>query len=93
MKFILVVFSDISKQLLDGLPLEFGTHVHVLLGMNCNNFGDPLTFPSGPTDRDRRLLDDLTCTSLDCGRKPEHPGETHAGSGRIFLQPQKVDSV
>ncbi|XP_059506335.1 uncharacterized protein LOC125456831 isoform X1 [Stegostoma tigrinum] len=25
----------------------------------------------------------LTCTSLDCGRKPEHPEETHADMGRM----------
>lgn len=30
------------QQLLDGL--KFGTNIHVPLRMNCNNFGEPLSF-------------------------------------------------
>ncbi len=41
--------------------------------------GQPLTFtPTGNLESPINLI----CMSLDCGRKPEHPEKTHAGTRR-----------
>lgn len=40
MRFTLVVFSEISPQLSDGLSWIWNTRVYVPLTMTCNHFGD-----------------------------------------------------
>ncbi len=44
---MVVVFSEMSQQLLDGL--KCGADIHVPLTMSCNNSGDPLTFHPAPS--------------------------------------------
>ncbi len=44
MKLTFVDLSESYQQLLDGFAMRFGSGSHVPLKMNCNNFGDSLTF-------------------------------------------------
>ncbi len=46
MRLTFVAFSEMSQQLLNALP--FDTHTNVSLRVNCNNFGDTLTFCLAP---------------------------------------------
>ncbi len=40
-----LAFSEMSQQLLDGLPLNFGSDIPGAQRMNPDYFGDPLTSP------------------------------------------------
>ncbi len=41
--------TDFGDPPFDWIAVKFGTHVHASLRINCNNFGDPLTFNLAPS--------------------------------------------
>ena len=49
MKTKFLVLTEVSQQLLDEFAMKSGGDVHVPLKMNCNIFGNPLTFHLVPS--------------------------------------------
>lgn len=41
-----LVQTEIPQHPLDAIAMKFGTAIRVPPGLNCENFGDPLTFSS-----------------------------------------------
>lgn len=46
----------------DGLPAEFGAHIHAALRMSCNNSDDPLTLPLPSLDQSLDLSRTMVMT-------------------------------